>query len=92
MTAERIDVDVRCVVDAKNTVGESPVWAADEQALYWVDILEPAVHRWTPARGERRRWPVPAAVGSIGLREGGHRQKTMRARSDVAESGLERFG
>ena len=69
--ARRLDVAVRCVIDAKNTVGESPVWSAAEQALYWVDILAPAVHRWQPASGERREWPLPAAVGSIGLREGG---------------------
>ena len=71
MTARKIDLPVRCVVDARNTVGESPVWSASEQALYWVDILAPAVYRWHPASGERREWPMPAAVGSIGLREAG---------------------
>ena len=71
MTARKIDLPVRCVIDAKNTVGESPVWSASEQALYWVDILAPAVYRWHPASGERREWPMPAAVGSIGLREAG---------------------
>ena len=69
--ARRLDVEVRLAVDAKCTVGESPVWSAAEQALYWVDILAPAVHRWRPASGERREWPMPAAVGSIGLREAG---------------------
>ena len=69
--ADRLDVTVRCVVDAKNTVGESPVWSVAEQALYWVDILAPAVFRLHPASGARRNWSLPAAVGSIGLREGG---------------------
>ena len=69
--AHRLDVTVRCVIDAKNTVGESPVWSAAEQALYWVDILAPAVYRWQPSSGERRAWPLPTAVGSIGLRENG---------------------
>lgn len=69
--ARRLDLNVRCVVDAKNVVGESPVWSAAEQALYWVDILEPAVYRWHPASGARRTWALPAAVGSIGLRQGG---------------------
>ena len=79
MTAEPLGVEVRCVVDARNTVGESPVWSAPEQALYWVDILEPAVHRWTPATGERRSWSMPAAVGSIGLREGGGLVAALRS-------------
>jgi sugar lactone lactonase YvrE len=26
------------IVDARNAVGESPVWVAEENALYWVDI------------------------------------------------------
>lgn len=77
--AARLDCEVRCVVDAQNTVGESPVWSADEQALYWVDILEPAVHRWMPASGERRCWPMPAAVGSIGLCEGGGLVAALRS-------------
>jgi sugar lactone lactonase YvrE len=66
--ATRLDVSVRCVVEAANTVGESPVWSAAEQALYWVDILAPALYRWHPGSGERREWPLQAHVGSIGLR------------------------
>jgi sugar lactone lactonase YvrE len=47
------------------------VWSAAEQALYWVDILAPSVHRWHPASGESRTWPLPSAVGSLGLRAAG---------------------
>src|SRR4051794_39220668 len=69
--ARRLDAPVRCVIDAKNIVGESPVWSAREQALYWVDILKPAVYRWHPESGERREWPMPASIGSLGLRDAG---------------------
>ena len=69
--ARPLGAEVRLAVDAKCTVGESPVWSAAEQALYWVDILAPAVHRWHPASGTRCSWPMPAAVGSLGLRAGG---------------------
>ena len=34
------------ILDAKNGVGESPVWRADEQALYWVDIPACQLWRW----------------------------------------------
>ncbi len=33
-----MDEAVTCVVDAKNRLGEVPVWDVAEQALYWVDI------------------------------------------------------
>jgi sugar lactone lactonase YvrE len=62
---------IRCILDAKAILGESPVWAEEEQALYWVDILAPALHRLEPATGATRTWPMPASVGSIGLRAGG---------------------
>jgi sugar lactone lactonase YvrE len=69
--ARCLELPVRCVVDARNTVGESPVWSAAEQALYWVDILAPAVYRWHPASGHQRQWSLPQHVGSVGLREAG---------------------
>jgi sugar lactone lactonase YvrE len=69
--SKRLGISVRCAARSSDTVGESPVWSAREQALYWVDILGPTIHRWEPASNARRSWPMPAAVGSIGLREAG---------------------
>jgi sugar lactone lactonase YvrE len=63
--------NVRCVADVKAELGEGPVWALDEQALYWVDILAPALHRLDPATGAARSWRLPQAIGSFGLREQG---------------------
>jgi sugar lactone lactonase YvrE len=34
--------DVVCLVEAGAVVGESPVWVAEEKALYWIDIHRPA--------------------------------------------------
>lgn len=76
--ARRLDVDIECVIDARNTVGESPVWSARDSALYWVDILDARIFRWEPSSGARRSWQVPAAVGSIGLRETGGLVLAMR--------------
>jgi len=39
------------ILDARCGTGESPVWVAREQALYWVDIPGRALHRWSPAAG-----------------------------------------
>ena len=30
-------VDIRCIVDAKNHLGEGPLWDVKEQRLYWID-------------------------------------------------------
>jgi sugar lactone lactonase YvrE len=39
--------------------------------LYWVDVLQPAIHRFDPASGTTRRWVMPSHIGSMGIREGG---------------------
>ena len=67
----RLNLAVECVVDARNTTGESPLWSAREAALYWVDIPAGLIQRWRPETGERRSWQLPTAVGSIGLRASG---------------------
>ena len=74
----RLKVPVECVIDARNTTGESPLWSAREAALYWVDIPEGRIFRWQPKTGERRTWQLPAPVGSIGLRESGGLVTAMR--------------
>ena len=63
--------EVTCVLDARAELGECPVWSAEEQALYWVDVRAPALHRLDPATGGTRTWPLPRRVGSFGLRESG---------------------
>lgn len=65
--ARKYDVTPKVAVDGVNTLGESPVWSVSEQALYWVDILAPAIHRWHLGGGARSSWAMPATVGSIGL-------------------------
>lgn len=52
----------------RDLLGESPVWSARDQSLYWVDTRRPCVRRWTPGAGQAvRDWPTPQAVGSIAL-------------------------
>lgn len=63
--------DAKCVLDAKAKVGECPVWDEREQALYWIDIQGPDLHRFDPATGNTRSWKMPALIGSFALRERG---------------------
>ena len=62
---------VECVVDAKNILGEVPVWDVAEQALYWVDIEGKLLQRLTPATGAVERWEMPERIACFALREGG---------------------
>jgi sugar lactone lactonase YvrE len=64
-------VEVDCVLDARAQLGECPVWSAPDRALYWVDILAPALHRLDPVSGRTRTWPMPSRIGSFGLRGSG---------------------
>jgi sugar lactone lactonase YvrE len=60
-----------CVLDARASLGESPVWSIAEQVLYWVDINAPALHRFDPATAHDTAMPMPASIGCIALRERG---------------------
>jgi sugar lactone lactonase YvrE len=60
-------VGAECVLDCKAALGEGAVWCDRTQALYWVDILAPALHRYEPASGKERAWLMPEPVGTVAL-------------------------
>lgn len=60
-----------CVLEARALLGESPVWDAEARALYWLDILGPAVHRFDPASGADTAWPMPELVAALVRRRAG---------------------
>jgi sugar lactone lactonase YvrE len=59
------------IVDARNRVGESPVWQAAEQALYWVDIPEKKLFRWLAATAQTSHWTAPEMMGCIAKHNAG---------------------
>jgi sugar lactone lactonase YvrE len=59
------------VFDARNAVGESPVWVAAEQSLYWVDIPARRLYRWHAASGQVRHWVSTEMIGCISRCESG---------------------
>jgi sugar lactone lactonase YvrE len=64
----RIDTpDVEQLIDLPLGVGEGPLWHAAENALYFVDIMAPALFRLDPATRALTRWDMPSAIGSFGL-------------------------
>lgn len=66
-------VEVRCVSEVRSLLGEGPMWSPRDNALYWVDILTPSVHRYDAATGVDTETPlgtmaslvVPKASGGL---------------------------
>src|SRR5665213_391066 len=55
------------VLDAHATIGESPTWVASENALYWIDVKAPALHRYLPADGATRTWVLTSDIGGFAM-------------------------
>jgi sugar lactone lactonase YvrE len=51
------------VLDMRQALGESPVWCVREQALYWVDVRAPSVHRLAPGAAHHASWPMRGLIG-----------------------------
>jgi sugar lactone lactonase YvrE len=58
------------VLDARNGVGESPVWDAARQCLWWVDIPGRQLWCWNSQTGQSRQWTTPEQTGCIALADG----------------------
>ncbi len=63
--------NVERVLTVHNRLGEGPVWSVDEQALYWVDIVEQCFWRLVPATGVHERIDVGVSIGVLALRTSG---------------------
>lgn len=65
--------DVIRVFDADNYLGETPIWSAEQQVLWWVNCEQPAeLHRLVPETGKHDKWPMPNRCGGfVPKKEGG---------------------
>ena len=59
------------IVDARNSVGESPVWHPADKALYWVDIVQKKLCQWTASSAQVRTWTAPEMMGCIAMHSAG---------------------
>lgn len=62
------------VLDVRNATGESPVWQAAEQALYWADIPHGVLHRWQAELAQHMRWKLPQMLACMAPYEGDSRR------------------
>lgn len=71
MKTTQASSEARVVSRTRDAVGESPVWDARAQALYWVDIEGRHVRRLDWASGQQQTWNTPERVGCIALADDG---------------------
>lgn len=55
---------LRRVGRQRDILGESPIWDADAQALFWVDIRRPALRRLDGASGAVETRAMPDLAGA----------------------------
>ncbi len=55
------------VLAARARLGECPVWDADRQQLYWVDVYNHRVHQFDPATGSDIHFDTGDVVSAIAL-------------------------
>ncbi len=63
--------DIRPLTHVNCSLGEGPVWSVGEQALYWIDIEAPALHRWAWGASAAQSWSLPSLVGALAIRAQG---------------------
>ncbi|MCF6327947.1 MAG: SMP-30/gluconolactonase/LRE family protein [Devosiaceae bacterium] len=56
-----------CFHKTNAILGEGPLWDHRQDALFWIDISRPAVLRHDLNNGQTGHWPMPSAIGAIGL-------------------------
>ena len=57
--------DVECVLDIRAELGECPIWSAEENALYWIDIYAGRLNRFDPASEKFERYAFPRSGANV---------------------------
>jgi sugar lactone lactonase YvrE len=64
-------MEIACIHQGKDVVGECPVWDAEQQTLYWVDVDRGKVHRRN-APGVVECWQFDGPVSAVALTTSPH--------------------
>lgn len=75
---DQIMKDITCIWEIPSTLGEGPLWVAEEQAVYWLDIVQKNVHRYSIENGTKKTWPLAFEVTSLMKRKNGGFIGTVR--------------
>ena len=63
--------EIELLVDAKAEIGESPLWVAEQNVLYWIDVKAPALHRTKLETRLTETWKLPSEIGGYALQPDG---------------------
>jgi len=63
--------EITCIYEAKDTLGEGPIWNENDKSLYWCDNIRRLVHRYHPPTGDVKTWPMAEEIGSLVFRQKG---------------------
>jgi sugar lactone lactonase YvrE len=71
-----MSINIECVLDCANHLGEGPVWDVEEARLYWLDctgrrVGNPTIWRLDPGSGKIDNWTIDRDVGAMALRKDG---------------------
>ena len=66
-----MSLEAELLIDAHALVGEGPIWDADANVLWWVDIMSSELYAYDPQTGENRKWDVGQHVGTVVQRASG---------------------
>ena len=69
--ASRNSYGLECILPWGSQLGEAPVWHPSHGLLYWVDILQPAVHRYNPKTNRNDTCRLNKLVSAVLPAEGG---------------------
>jgi sugar lactone lactonase YvrE len=64
-------MEIQTAVKANAELGEGPIWNADKQCLYWIDILANKLHIYEPETQQNRTIDVGQPIGTVVPRTSG---------------------
>ena len=60
-----------CIVNTRDSLGESPLWDPVTERLFWVDINRCLIHQLDPRTGEITDWRCKTEPGCLGRADKG---------------------
>jgi sugar lactone lactonase YvrE len=60
-----------CVLEIGAELGEHPIWSAEGECLYWLDIEKLTINRFVPTSGKNTAWQLPSRPGCFALQADG---------------------
>lgn len=59
MVSQFAPLQLQCKIALRTQLGEGPIWIADREALYFVDIVNKHLHRLRPRHNALKTWATP---------------------------------